>query len=61
MVSLFLNGMDSGLMLFLMHIHHTDNHGYCVNLTNPFDLDGDEDRFPAEINLRLSPNSKCWI
>ena len=25
-----------------------------VNLTNPFDLDGDEDRFPAEVNLRLS-------
>ena len=25
-----------------------------VNLSNPFDLDGDEDRFPAERNLRLS-------
>ena len=25
-----------------------------VNLSNPFDLDGGEDRFPAEVNLRLS-------
>ena len=31
-----------------------DNMAFAVNLTNPFDLDGDEDRFPAEINLRLS-------
>jgi outer membrane receptor protein involved in Fe transport len=31
-----------------------DNMAFAVNLTNPFDLDGDEDRFPAERNLRLS-------
>jgi outer membrane receptor protein involved in Fe transport len=32
----------------------SDDMTFAVNLTNPFDLDGDEDRFPAEINLRLS-------
>jgi hypothetical protein len=32
----------------------TENMAIAVNLTNPFDLDGDEDRFPAEVNLRLS-------
>ena len=32
----------------------SDNMAIAVNLTNPFDLDGDEDRFPIERNLRLS-------
>ena len=31
-----------------------ENMSFAVNLTNPFDLEGDEDRFPAEVNLRLS-------
>jgi len=46
MVSLLLNGMDIGLMLYLMDTHH-DNMAIAVNLSNPFDLDGDEDRFPS--------------
>ena len=32
----------------------TENTSVVVNLSNPFDLDGDEDRFPAEQNFRLS-------
>ena len=32
----------------------TENTSVVVNLSNPFDLDGDEDRFPAELNFRLS-------
>jgi hypothetical protein len=32
----------------------TDNTSVVVNLSNPFDLDGDESRFPAEQNFRLS-------
>ena len=39
---------------YLMAYTPNDDLTVGVNLSNPFDLDGGEDRFPAEVNLRLS-------